>query len=181
MPVEEEGPQSEVDGEHRRFHDDLLDKLAGEWSVRGTVVGQEIRHLCTAEWVLNHQFMRVHFQDVTPRGGTGKEDPPYEAFVFIGYDNMSERYVGHWLDTFGGRASETLGFGKRDEGDDPVRSITFVFEGGTGPLQNTLAWNDKDATWTMIIRQKDDRGAWRTFAEETFERTSVAKGPGSRR
>jgi len=27
----------------------------------------------------------------------------------IGYDNLSERYVAHWLDFFGGRFSETLG------------------------------------------------------------------------
>jgi hypothetical protein len=34
----------------------------------------------------------------------------YEAMVFIGYDNTSERYVAHWIDIFGGR------FSKRDEG-----------------------------------------------------------------
>lgn len=35
--------------------------------------------------------------------------PNYEAMVFIGYDNTSERYVVHWIDVFGGRFSETLG------------------------------------------------------------------------
>jgi len=54
----------------------------------------------------------------------------YEAIVFISYDNMSERYVVHWIDIFGGRFSETLGYGNsRDQ-----HSIRFVFEYATGPF-----------------------------------------------
>ncbi len=49
--------------------------------------------------------------------------PQYEALVFLGYDNASERYVAHWIDVFGGRFSETLGYGTRS-GD----SIKFIFE-----------------------------------------------------
>ncbi|HEY8226282.1 MAG TPA: hypothetical protein VIG25_13455 [Pyrinomonadaceae bacterium] len=33
----------------------------------------------------------------------------YEAMVFIGYDNTSERYVAHWIDIFGGRFSKDEG------------------------------------------------------------------------
>ena len=57
-----------------------------------------------AEWVLNHQFLLVHIKD-------GSSPPIYEAMVFIGYDNTSERCVAHWIDVFGGRFSETLGYG----------------------------------------------------------------------
>ena len=56
--------------------------------------------------VLQRQFLRVHMKDLaTP--------PDYEAMIFIGYDNASERYVAHWIDVFGGRISETLGYGTR--------------------------------------------------------------------
>jgi hypothetical protein len=117
--------------------------------------------------------MRIHFEEVTrgrrrvPKPGA---DPPYEAFVFIGYDNMSERYVVHWLDGFGGRSSETLGFRGRVRRNGANASITFVFEGASGPLHNILSWNSRTKTWTMVIRQKDGRGLWGTFATETFER-----------
>lgn len=46
---------------------------------------------------------------------------------------MSERYVAHWLDVFGGRFSETLGFGKR-EGN----SIRFLFENSMAYSTNTF-------------------------------------------
>jgi hypothetical protein len=38
---------------------------------------------------------------------------PEQAWIFLGFDHRSERYVAHWIDMFGGRASETLGFGTR--------------------------------------------------------------------
>lgn len=166
-----DSPPDEVDGEHVPFRDGLLDKLVGRWKVTGTIAGQAIEHRCDAEWVLNHQFLRVHFLDVT-RGVQGRagemRDPRYEAEVFIGYDYMSERYVAHWLDTFGGRFSEVLGYGARQNRN---RSIRFIFEGGSGPLHNTFTWNKDDATWTMLIRQKDSKGRWQTFADESFGRT----------
>jgi len=165
-------PPREIDGEHCPLQDPFLDNLVGDWDVRGTVVGQQLRHRCDARWVLNHQFMRIHFEDATRsrRGRKAAEDPPYEAFVFIGYDNMSERYVVHWIDGFGGRASETLGFGGKVRRRGANSSVTFLFEGGSGPLHNVLSWNSRKKEWTMVIRQKNSRGIWRMFATETFVR-----------
>jgi hypothetical protein len=88
--------------------------------------------------------------------------------VFIGYDNMSERYVVQWLDTFGGRFSESLGYGRR-EGANAVR---FVFEYPDGPLHNTFSWKADDKTWSILIEQKDGKGKWTIFAEEVLERSS---------
>ncbi len=152
----------EVDGEHTIFRDDLLDNLVGKWKVHGTIVGQPIEQVCDAEWVLNHQFLRVHFLGATQ---SDSKDPGYEAMVFIGYDNMSERYLAHWLDTFGGRFSEVLGFGSKTENGT---SIKFVFDGLGGVLHNTISW--KDGSWRMLIEQKNSKGKWYTFADESFER-----------
>jgi hypothetical protein len=160
----------EIDGPNRPFNDNLLDGLVGKWNVTGTIAGQSIRHFCVADWVLNHQFLRVHFVDV----GSGspqhqrdsKEHAPYEAIAFVGYDNMSERYVAHWLDIFGGRFSETLGFGKRENDE----SIKFVFEYQSGPLHNTFSRNTAKDTWSVVIEQKDDKGKWTLFANEILER-----------
>src|SRR6267143_45748 len=162
----------EVDGEHRIFQDKLLEELVGKWQVNGKIVGQQIEQYCEAHWVLNHQFLRVHFIDSMARNREIKDissHAEYEAMVFIGYDNMSERYVVHWIDIFGGRFSETLGYGT-PQGHDSIR---LVFEGPSGPLHNTFTWNRKDRTWSILIKQKDGNGKWTVFAEETLRKNKV--------
>ena len=162
----------EIDGENHPLRDALLNRLAGKWRVKGKIAGQPIQQACDAEWVLNHQFLRVHFIDVSAienRNVKAQErKAEYEADVFIGYDNMSERYVVHWLDTFGGRFSESLGYGRR-EGANAVR---FVFEYPDGPLHNTFSWEADGKTWSILIEQKDAKGKWTIFAEEVLERVS---------
>ena len=162
----------EIDGENRPFKDALLDNLVGKWRVKGRIAGQPIQQACDAEWVLNHQFLRVHFVSISaienPNVNTKEKRAEYEADVFIGYDNMSERYVAHWLDTFGGRFSESLGYGRR-EGANAVR---FVFEYPNGPLHNTFSWKANGKTWSIVIKQKNDKGEWTTFAEESLEHGS---------
>ena len=157
----------EVDGPAHLFRDKLLDRLVGDWKITGRVAGQQIKHWGRIDWILNHQFLRVHFIDAA-RSKLRKirKDVPYEALVFIGYDNMSERYVAHWLDIFGGRYSEILGYGEKIS----KNSIRFLFEGGTGPLHNTITWNLKTETWNMHIVQKNENGQWTLFGDETFRR-----------
>lgn len=175
MPQQPPSPPEEIDGRNRPFHDPLLERLVGTWHVRGTVVGRPLEHRCEAEWSLNHQFLKVHFIDVS-KGTAGTDRPrvPYEALVFIGYDNMSERYVVHWIDVFGGRFSETLGYGRRDPAGSGDNAIKFVFEYPDGPLHNTFTWNGEQGTWSILIRQKDARGRWTTFAEEILRPTETA-------
>lgn len=163
--------QVEVDGEHRAFQDTLLERLVGKWNVTGKAAGQQIKQYCEAEWVLNHQFLRVYFIDSIAKQRRSEGKPgraEYEAMVFIGYDHMSERYVVHWIDIFGGRFSETLGYGTL-EGQDSIR---FHFEYPTGPLHNTLTWAAENGIWSIVIRQKDAKGKWTVFAEETLRKTN---------
>ena len=148
-----------LDGPNRPLRDTLLDHLAGTWRVtrrRGT---QTLVTTADAAWVLNHQFLRLHYHDDSVTVAS------YEAMVFIGYDNTSERYVAHWLDIFGGRWSETLGYGTR-----VVNGIRFVFEYPDGPFVNTFAFDAASKEWSIVMRQRNARGEWRTFAEERFRR-----------
>lgn len=112
----------------------------------------------TAEWVLNHQFLSVIEKDATATPAK----LAYEAHIYIGYDNTSERYVIHWLDIFGGRVSETLGYGTRDG-----NSIKFNFEYPDGPFHNTFFWNPPENSWRFLLEQKDTAGKWKTFADQT--------------
>jgi hypothetical protein len=157
----------EVDGSAHLFQDPLLDQLVGDWKINGRIAGQKIEHWGRVDWILNHQFLRIHFLDAARRTvRETKNNLPYEAFVFVGYDNMSERYVAHWLDTFGGRYSEILGFGEKIG----RYAIKFTFEGGTGPLHNTLTWNPTRRSWNMRIVQKNEKGKWTLFGDETLQR-----------
>ena len=150
--------QEPLDGRNRVFRDELLDKLVGSWKLTRRIRGQTVENSVTAEWVLNHQFLLVHMKDVA-------NPPAYEAMVFIGYDNTSERYVVHWLDNFGGRFSETLGYGVRSG-----NSIKFVFEYPDGPFHNTFTWDEKTSGWNFLAQTKDKTGKWVVFAEDTLRR-----------
>ena len=148
-----------LDGPDRVMRDTLLDHLAGHWRVTRHRQAQTVTTSADVDWVLNHQFVRVHYHDATPSAQS------YEAMVFIGYDNTSERYVAHWLDIFGGRWSETLAYGT------PVpHGIRFVFEYPDGPFVTTFTYNVAAGDWTTSMRQKNARGEWVAFGEERFQR-----------
>jgi len=150
--------QEPLDGPKRIFRDDLLDTLVGKWVLTRKIRGQEVRNTLEAEWVLNHQFLQINMKDMaTP--------PTYEAKVFIGYDNTSERYVAHWIDVYGGRFSETLAYGRRD-GD----SILLNFEYPDGPFHNELTWNATAKGWTFMMQRKNASGQWVPFAQDSLRR-----------
>src|SRR5436190_15501114 len=47
----------------RTFHDPFIDRLAGDWTLTRQIRGKELENTVHAEWVLNHQFLRVHMKD----------------------------------------------------------------------------------------------------------------------
>jgi hypothetical protein len=150
--------QEPLDGRNRIFRDELLDNLVGDWKLTRQIRGQSVENSVKAEWTLNHQFLLVHMKDLS-------SPPNYEAMVFIGYDNTSERYVVHWIDVFGGRFSETLGYGTR-----AGNAIKFVFEYSDGPFHNTFTWNPDSKRWIFLMEQKDQTGKWKVFAEDSLRR-----------
>ncbi len=151
-----------LDGPNRPVHDDLLDNLEGKWKITGMIMGHQREMEITAEWVLNHQWLLLHEHDATSVEGK----LAYDAHIYIGYDNTSERYVVHWIDIYGGRVSETLGYGTRSG-----NSIKFNFEYPDGPFHNTFTWNPANKTWHFLLEQKDAEGKWKMFADQTV--TSV--------
>lgn len=152
-------PPEALDGPHNVFHDDLLDNLVGEWRVAGKIRGKPAEQTYEARWALNHQFLRLH---EVGAGAVLDGQVRYEAMVFIGYDNTSDRYVAHWLDVYGGRFSETVGYGTRSG-----NSIRFVFEYPEGPFHNTFIWQPKTNTWHFVLETKNSKGKWMNFADLT--------------
>jgi hypothetical protein len=139
------------------WHDDLVDHLAGSWKMEGNVMGHPAHHDVRAEWVFNHQFLRI--EEKTSAGAPTTERR-YDAIWFLGYDAISERYVLHLMDQFGGRFSETLGYGVRNG-----NTIRFVFEYPDGPFHTTYKWDPEKNTWEWLMEQKDKNGKWTSFAD----------------
>ncbi|MFZ4399877.1 MAG: hypothetical protein ACOYO1_07575 [Bacteroidales bacterium] len=135
------------------FKDTLIDKIIGNWIVSGDIGGETITYNFIANWELNHQFVELSFADTAIK-------PQYMAKVFIGYDCISERYVAHWLDNFGGRYSETLGYGKRIS-----NSIEFRFEYPDGPFINKFIYNSKNDSWQFHTTTKNKKGNWVSFGD----------------
>ena len=154
-----------LDGPNRIFQDELLDHMTGSWTMTGSLIGAPVRHRVDAHWILNHQFLEIHEQDMAaPKGG----EPAYEAMPIVGYDNVSERYVAHWIDNYGGRFSETLGYGKRT-GD----TIEFVFEYPDGPFHTAFRWRPDRQQWQWLMTRRNATGKWVGFADMTLtKRTS---------
>ncbi len=139
------------------WHDDLVDHMAGTWKMEGQVMGRPAHHEVQAEWVLNHQFLRIH--EKTAADAPAAESR-YESMWFLGYDPVSERYVLHLFDVFGTRFSETLGYGSRDS--DAIR---FVFEYPDGPFRTVFRWLAEKDSWQWAMEQKNKEGQWTPFAE----------------
>jgi hypothetical protein len=164
VPVGVAQDQPELDGPNHIFHDALLDHMTGNWTLSGKVMGRTAAHTVAAEWVLNHQFLRIHETDDAP---AAQGRVPYEAIVMVGYDNTSDRYVAHWTDIYGGRYSETLGYGSRS-GDE----IRLVFEYPDGPFHTTFRWKPDSQQWQWLMETKDKTGQWTQFADLTLARAA---------
>jgi len=148
------------DGREHPLQDAFLDDLAGDWQVTRVMKNRAAENTVHAEWVLNHQFLRLHYLDTaTPS--------KYEAMVFIGYDNAGKHYVVHWMDVFGGHFCQTIGVGKRDG-----NALAITFDYPEGEFRNTFTFDSKERTWTSLMRQKDKNGEWSTFAEDRFRRAA---------
>lgn len=152
----------DLDGPSHVFADPLLDNMIGKWDLSGKAMGRSADHLVEAEWILNHQFLRIHEKDRSP---AANGNVPYEAMILVGYDNTSKRYIVHWNDIYGGRFSETLGYGTR-VGDE----IRFVFEYPDGPFHTTFRWLPELRQWNWVMQTKNKSGQWTEFASLTLAR-----------
>jgi hypothetical protein len=147
------------------WHDDLVDHLLGPWTLNGQVMGRDAHHDVVADWVLDHQFLRIH--EKTSAGAPASERP-YEAIWFLGHDDIKQRYVLLLVDVFGARYSETIGYGTR-EGD----AIRFIFEYPDGLFYTTFRWVPETSSWQWLLEQKDPTGKWKTFADLKLARAAA--------
>jgi len=142
-----------------------------DWVLAGTITGESTTHDVKVEWVLNHQWVRIH---ETSREKTPSGEPQYEASVYIGWHGERKEYVVHWIDVFGGAFAD-VGYAKR-EGD----SLPFVFQDDDGTFHTTFSFDRATVTWKWAMDsvskgQSMDQG--KPFARLTMTRREGEKGP----
>jgi hypothetical protein len=132
--------------------DPLLDRLAGTWVLRGTISGKQTTHDVVADWVLAHEYLRIH---ETSREKDDKGQARYEAIVLIGWDEGSSEFQCLWLDTTGGGGltAQGIGHGKRD-GD----AIPFLFRerDGSVSFNNTFSYDKAGDSWAWHMDNVQD-------------------------
>ncbi|MBV9720105.1 MAG: hypothetical protein JOZ77_12360 [Candidatus Eremiobacteraeota bacterium] len=142
----------------RSLRDPYLSLLVGTWSVDGRVAGARTHQIAVGRWVLDHNFLLLHFAG------------SYEADVYIGYDVERHRYVEHWLDIFGGSGATAVGFGtKRDD------SLTIRFDYADGPFRNTMRYDALHRGWEIHYASLRGNGEWQSFGDQRLTPANPAR------
>ena len=150
--------------EQQGFQDELLDHMAGDWLMSGTIGGTQVTHDLVAGWVLGHQYLRFHevAREVDSEGA-----PAYESIVFIGWDQHTSRYTCLWLDVTGSgaRFPDATGYA-----EPAVDKLAFDFDiGDDSAIHTTFTYNRESDTWHWLI--VIERGA----KLSTFARVSLTR------
>jgi hypothetical protein len=151
-------------GQDPAHKDPLLDHLTGSWTLQGTIAGHETTHDIESEWVLSHEYLRLH---ETSREKNVQGQPAYEAIVFIEWDESSNEYRCLWLDsTGGGGLSVPIAQGKR--GNDEIAFLFREKDKDSG-VRTTFAYNKGTDTWNWLI-DNEEGGKLTPFARVKLTR-----------
>ncbi len=142
---------------------EYLDRLAGKWSLNGTMGTTPLQQAVEGQWVLGDRFIQLYFKSTLP---APENQAPYEALYHIGYNAENDVYVMHLLDTFGVSVNCIAGLGKR-EGD----SVPFVFAYETGPFTNRMTWQAASESWVFEQTYLQD-GVAQVFATKQMVRAA---------
>jgi hypothetical protein len=128
-----------------RFHDDLLNNLVGKWDLNGIVYGRADTEMLEAEWVLNHQYLRIHEkskEDIPEING------PFETEFFIGFNRNSERYIVHEMNVCGNTVCEGFYYASRTGNEIKLEKKTDSL---ISSIQR-FTWEPASGSWHIEIR-----------------------------
>jgi hypothetical protein len=144
------------------FQDTLLEKMKGNWILKGTIGGQETTHDVAITWILDHQYLQLH-EVSREKYSDGKA--AYEALVLIGWDAQLNKYACLWLDVTsgGGLRSNTIAHAERSG-----NKIPFLFIINEKRIFHTTFIYDKNSgTWQWLM-DDEDNGKVEPFARVTL-------------
>jgi hypothetical protein len=134
-------------GQPSPIKDPLLEHLSGAWVLRGVIAKKQTTHDVRADWVLGHQYLRLH---EISREKDGKGQPLYEAIVLIGWDDTAREFQCLWLDSTGGGGltAQAIARGKRTG-----ETIPFLFKepDGSVSFNNTFSYDKAADSWSWDL------------------------------
>jgi hypothetical protein len=149
------------------FRDALMDRLVGDWVLSGTINGHATTHDIRAEWVLNHQYVRIH---ETSRETNAGGEPAYDAFVFIGWNAGIKQYSCAWLDVYGSISAESIAYA-----DPSGDKLAFLFKAPDGDFHTTFAYDEKTNSWEMKM-DSEAKGRLEPYARTVLTSKNTATG-----
>lgn len=138
--------------------DAYLDNLQGKWLMDGAVGGKPVHYLADGQRVFSGGFLKLHMLDVG-------SPPQYEAELFIGFDAKASDFIAHWLDRFGAAGARVVASGRRQE-----QRLVLYFPYAEGAFRDTLLWQPKSASWSLLLESQRIDGSWSTFASYILTR-----------
>jgi hypothetical protein len=144
---------------------DLLDHLAGKWTLKGRLGAKQAVHDIEADWILNKGYLRLH-ETSRERGQDGKL--AYEAFIFLAWEPKAGQYSCLWLDsTEPGGLSNPMAHGAPAGNSIPVVwTLTPAHS-----LHTTFAYNPQADTWRLTIDDVD-QGKSERFGDVLLSRSA---------
>ena len=127
------------------------------------IAGAQTTHDVVAEWVLNHQYVRLH--EVSREKDAGRA--AYEAIVFLGADKAANGYACLWLDSTGGGGLDAHAIGHAKRGGD---EIALEFHAPDGSHFHTTFVYDRAADAWRWLMDADEAGALKPFARVRLTR-----------
>jgi hypothetical protein len=146
--------QSAEDSANGSFQNDLLNHLVGKWDVVAIAHGEKFIFNLKAEWVMNHQYLHIHFKsnEVVPWLKV-----PFEAEYFFGYNKTTKRYTVHEMTVHGD--------------DGPYEGFCYAYQtgnefklmkkhaGSDNATVQRFTWEPKSKSWeinmTLLIDGKE--------------------------
>lgn len=148
----------------------LLNRLAGDWVLTGTIGGKQTTHDVQARWVLRREYLQIH---EISREKDAKGEPAYEAIVLVSWDPKANQYACLWMDsTAGGALTSPVTCRAMPSGD----SIPFLFTlSPSESIHTTFAYRRATDTWQWLI---DDEANGKTdrFADVVLGRKKPLAG-----
>ena len=151
----------------------VLDRLEGQWLLKGNIAGKPTVHDVQAHWILHHEYLEVH---EVSHEKDAQGEPAYEAKILVSWDQKTKQYACLWLDsTAGGALTSQVTCRANPSGN----SIPFVFAlSPTDSIHTTFAYREASDTWQWLIDNVTN-GKVSHFADVELSRAdSVAIGSG---
>jgi hypothetical protein len=124
----------------------LLDRLAGDWVLQGTIGGKQATHDVHAEWVLNRGYLRLH-EVSHEKNSSGS--PAYEAIIFLSWDAKAQEYACLWLDSTEVWDFSAHGIGRAKRSG---ASIPWIFTmSPSNSIHTTFVYDQSSDTWKWFI------------------------------